>query len=493
MPGVSITTAVRTGPSSATVRESSQAFFVGLAQRGPSGEAVLVNSLAEFEETFGTYVTYAYLHPTVQAFFEEGGTQCYVVRVVGPDATTADFVLNEGGVGGSDCISLVANSPGDWAHDMDIEVTASSTLRNIKLYYNNNLVYQTGNKATTAALVNAINNSPIASKYMSATKLTDDLPEVTAATAFGSGTFTDGSDDRADETVTDTFTAFTDALSLFLDSYGPGAVSCPETHAINTDLIAHANAYNRIAILHLEDGTEIGDAGDEAATLAAEDHSEHAALHFPWVYVPTEISGVNRLIPPDGYVAGKRALAHNQTGPHQPYAGLISAARFVNGVEIDVDKTNGDALDESTVNAIRLIANSVRVYGARSLSTDTENFRFITIQDTVNSVVHEANASMEDLVFSVVDGRGGLFASIEGRLTGICERMKALGALYEAYDVNGRLLDSGYSVKCDTSINTTAQLAEGTIKAQLGVRVSSVGDKIEVTIVKSNLTSTVTV
>ena len=73
MPGVVITTAVRTGPTSDTVRESSQAFFVGLANKGTTDEAVLVQSLAEFEEYFGKYVTYAYLHPTVQTFFEEGG------------------------------------------------------------------------------------------------------------------------------------------------------------------------------------------------------------------------------------------------------------------------------------------------------------------------------------------------------------------------------------------------------------------------------------
>lgn len=493
MPGVSITTSVRTGPSSATVRDSSQAFFAGLAQRGPADEAVLVNSLAEFEETYGTYVTYAYLHPTVQAFFEEGGTQCYIARVVGPAATTATNILNEGGAGGSDCITLTANGPGDWAHNMDIQVTASGALRNIKLFYDDDLVYQTGNKATTTALVNAINNSAIASKYMAATKLTDDLPEVSAATAFGAGTFTDGDDDRDDNTVDTTFSAFVDALELFLDSFGTGAVACPETHTINADLIAHANTYNRVALLHLEDGSTASEAIDAAATLAAEDHSEHAAVYFPWVYVPTDVSGVNRLIPPLGLVAGKRALAHNQTGPHQPYAGLLATASFVNGVEVDVDKTSGDALDDDSVNAIRIIANSVRIYGARSLSTDTENFRHITVQDTVNSIVTEAAASMEDLVFSVVDGRGSLFSSIEGRLTAICHRAKNLGSLYEAYSETGALIDPGYSVKCDSSINTTAQIAEGTIKAQLGVRVSPIGDKIEVTIIKSSLTATVTV
>jgi phage tail sheath protein FI len=488
MPGVSITTAVRTGPTSATVRNSSQAFFVGLAQRGPVDEGILVTSLSEFEETFGGYVTYAYLHPTVQTFFEEGGTQCYIARVVGPNATTASLSLNEGGVGGSDCITLTANGPGDWAHDIEIVVTASGSLRNIKIYYGNSSVpvYQTGNKATTAALVNAINNSPIASKYLTATKLTDDLPAAISATALAGG-----DDDRDDNTVDTTFTAYVDALELFLDSFGTGAVACPETAEIATNLITHANAYNRVALLHLEeDATDVVGA---AATLAAEEHSEHAALYYPWVFIPTDIIGVNKLIPPVGFVAGKRALAHNQTGPHQPYAGLVSSARFVNGVEVDVNRTLGDSLDEGYVNAIRLIANSIRIYGARSLSTDTDNFRFITIQDTVNSVVLEANASMEDLVFAVVDGRGTLFASIEGRLTAICERMKSLGALYEAYDSDGKLLDPGYSVKCDTSINTTAQLSTGTIKAQLGVRVSSVGDKIEVTIIKSNLTSSITV
>jgi hypothetical protein len=55
MPGVVISTAVRTGPSSATVRESSQLFVVGLAERGPVGEAVLVHSLKRVEHRH-TYV-----------------------------------------------------------------------------------------------------------------------------------------------------------------------------------------------------------------------------------------------------------------------------------------------------------------------------------------------------------------------------------------------------------------------------------------------------
>ena len=70
MPGVTISTAVRTGPTNATVRSSSQLFVAGFAERGPVGSVVTVQSLEEFESYFGQFVSTAYLHTTVQAFFE---------------------------------------------------------------------------------------------------------------------------------------------------------------------------------------------------------------------------------------------------------------------------------------------------------------------------------------------------------------------------------------------------------------------------------------
>ena len=489
MPGVVITTAVRTGPTSDTVRESSQAFFLGLAEKGPTDEAVLVLSLAEFEEKFGGYVTYAYLHPTVQAFFEEGGTQCYVARVVGPGANTPTQVLNNGAGTPAAAITMTPNGPGEWSDNLEIQVLADDAKRNIKFWYNGEQVYSTGLKSTNDELVNAINNSAVASNYATAVKSGETIVAAKAKTAFA-----DGADDRDDNDVDETpYLAYTTALELFSDSFGPGAVSCPETHGINAALIAHANQYSRVAILHIASGDDADDAKAEAGDLTGETGAEHAALYFPWVYIPTNITGVNRLIPPDGFVAGARASAHNGVGPHQPAAGAIAAGRFVNGVETDINKTTGDDLDDNNVNAIRIIANGVRVYGARSLSTDTENFRFISVQDTVNTVVHRASRSMEDLLFSPIDGRAALFTEIQGRLKSICEILAKEGALYPAYDGNNKLIDAGFTVKCDSSINTTAQLAEGKVTAQVGLRVAPIGDKIEVTIIKSNLTGSVTV
>lgn len=485
MPGVVISTSVRTGPSTATVRESSQLFVVGLANRGPSGEAVLVQSIADFEAMFGDYRSDSYLHPTVETFFEEGGTQAYVARAVGASATVGSLAIQNSAA--ANCITLTANGAGAWSTNVAVIVTNNTTTAKLDLYFESTLVYSTGNCSTSSQMAGRINSSSIASRYVSAAvNSTTTLPATLASTTLAAGNSYENQVNAAK--YVSTLTAFNDAL-------GTGAVVCPEVTnddvAVRAGLMTHANNYSRIAILHGTSGDSAAQIKAKALVLQADDNAEHGALYYPWITVPSGIAGVSRTIPPDGYVAAKRAVAHNQTGPQLPAAGLISTAKFVSGTAADIDKTTGDDLDENYVNAIRVIQNSVRIYGARSLSSDTDNFRYITQQDVVNTIVTECYRSLEDLVFSTIDGRGTIFANIEARLVVILAGMRDLGALYPAFDANGKQLDNGYTVKCDAGINPAAQLQTGLVKARVGVRVSSVGDKIEIDIVKSNLTSTV--
>lgn len=484
MPGVVISTSVRTGPSTETVRESSQLFIVGLTERGPSDEPVLVESLSEFEDIFGGYLSYSYTHPTVETFFEEGGTRAYVARAVGASATVGTLTLLDSS--SDDVITFTANGAGAWSGDVDIAVShpTGSTFK-IDIYYQNVLKYTTGSVSTASQAVGRINLSAIAARYVTAVVNDATLtPAVLAATSLSAGNDYYSSVDQG---------TYEDQLELFNDALGSGAVICADdvTDAMGAALIAHANTYSRIAILCGTENQSVASIKSKALTLQAEDNSEHAALYYPWVEVPTGTPGVTRFIPPLGYVAGKRSVAHNQTGPHLPAAGLLSTAKFVVGLKSDINKTVGDDLDENYVNALRVIQNTIRVYGARSLSADTDNFRYITQQDVVNTIVTECYRSIEDVVFSSIDGRNTIFANIESRLISILSVMRNIGALYPAFDANGRQLDNGYIVKCDSSLNPTAQLADGLVKAKVGVRVSSVGDRIEIDIVKSNLTSTV--
>jgi hypothetical protein len=485
MPGVVISTAVRTGPSATTVRESSQLFVVGKAQRGPADEAVLIESIADFEAKFGGYLSSSYLHPTVETFFEEGGTQCYVARTVGASATSGTLELDNSSA--APVLTIDANGPGVWSADVDVEVVevVAGTSFRVNIYYQDVLVYSTGTVTSAAQAAGRINLSAVAAQYVSAsaTDGATTLPVAIAATALSTGA-------AGNSVVVGDYVS---SLDLFNGALGSGAVTCPEisNSTMHDALIAHANTNSRIAILHDVENASIAAVKATALGLQAGDNAEHAALYYPWIEVPTTVNGVTRFIPPVGYVAAKRATAHNQTGSHVPAAGLLSASRFVAGVKTDIDKTNGDSLDDNCVNAIRIIQNSVRIYGARSLSADDENFRYITAQDTVNHVVIEAGRSLEDLVFSTIDGRNTIFSAIESRLIAILSPLRDIGALFEAFDANGRKIDSGFTVRCDAKLNPVSQLAGGTVKAKVGLRVSSVGDKIEVDIIKSNLTASV--
>lgn len=483
MPGVVISTSVRTGPSTATVRQSSQLFIVGLAERGPSTEAVLVESIADFEDVFGGYKSDSYLHPLVECFFEEGGTRAYIARTVSASATVGELVLMDGG---TEAMTLTANGAGSWSGNVDVQVThpSGSTFK-VNLFYNDVLVYTTGTVSTTSQAVGRINLSAIASRYVVASVNSETaIPDVLAVTALSAG---DADEDNV--AVAD----YIDSLDLFNDALGTGVVVCAEAYsdAMSEALVAHANTNSRIAMLYAAENASTTTVKALAATIQGGDNAEHAAVYFPWVQVPTSVAGVSRYIPPVGYTAGKRAVAHNQTGPHLPAAGLVSTARFVTGTKTDINKTTGDDLDENSVNALRIIQNTVRIYGARSCSSDSDNFRYITQQDVVNSIVSECYRSLEDLVFSPIDGRNTIFANIEARLVVILAAMRDLGALYPAFDANGKQLDNGYTVKCDATINPASQLQTGLVKARVGLRVSSVGDQIQIDIVKSNLTASV--
>lgn len=490
MPGVTIQTAVRVGPNATSSVETSQMFVVGKTARGPSGVAKLVTSLEEFEQIFGGYASYSYVHPTLQTFFEEGGTRAYVSRVVGTQAgtppTTGTLALL--GAASAASFSVTANGPGAWSASITVQIVNPGTGGGdfiVKIFDSAILKFSTGNCASVLQAVGRINSSSVASKFVVAAATGTAFPVNLAATALSAG---------SDQEATVVNADYVSGLTAFLESYGTGVVVCPESEhtSVQSGLASHANAFNRIAFINGAFDDTVSEAKTFGYALAAADaSSEHVAYFYPWIFIPTSVSGVNRLIPPVGYAAAKRAVSHVQVGAHKPGAGLISVAQFVNGVATDIDKSTGDTLDEAFVNVIRVINNTIRVYGARSVSSDTSNFRYITAQDVVNQVVIEANRSLEDLLFSVIDGRNTIFAAIESKMFAILEPLRLNGALFEAFDANGKRVDFGYTVKCDSSLNSTSQLADGLIKARIGIRVSSVGDKIEVDIVKSNLTKSV--
>jgi hypothetical protein len=69
--------------------------------------------------------------------------------------------------------------------------------------------------------------------------------------------------------------------------------------------------------------------------------------------------------------------------------------------------------------------------------------------------------------------------------------MRVSGGLYEARNNSNQLVDPGYVVTVDGTNNPNSQLAQGIVKATVGVRVAGVVDMIEVEVTKSTLNSPV--
>lgn len=484
MPGVVVNTAVRSAPTTANVSPSSTFFVVGTAKRGPASTATLVDSLAEFEAIFGTYDSTATLHSQVQTYFEEGGSQAYVTRIAGTGATAGTKTLVNGA---STVITLNAANVGTWSSGLTVSVTTASGVFAVNLFLDGDLVYTTGNVSSADAATLAINNSAVAALYATATTGAGQgaaSPAAMAATAFSTGT--------AGTAPTDA--QYVTGLDSFDVSLGSGAVAIPSKSSVtvNAGLVTHAVANNRIALIGLSSVTNADITAVTSAVAATRDadYAEYVAFYYPYVTIPGA-GGTSLSISPEGYAAAKRSKSHNASGPWQAAAGVNSKADFVTGISTSVNQTFGNALDDAGVNAIRVIQNSIRIYGARSASRDTSNFRYITARDTLNYISAEATRTLEDLVFSTIDGRRSVFGRVEARLIAILEPMRSAGGLYEGFSVDGRQVDPGYSVEVSDNLNPVSQLANGVVHAKVGVRVSSTGDRIIVDVIKSNLTSSV--
>ncbi len=105
---------------------TSTAGFVGLAEKGPvSGAPVFVPSFKAFKQNFGgylnefTYGEFRYLANSVEQYFANGGTRCYVMRVAPEDAVAASA---EQGL-----LTVKAKNPGSWGNK--IQITLNSVKR----------------------------------------------------------------------------------------------------------------------------------------------------------------------------------------------------------------------------------------------------------------------------------------------------------------------------------------------------------------------------
>src|SRR5580765_7555828 len=108
--------------------------FVGCAPKGPTDEAVFVQSFSDYQRAFGGLDARSLLGYSVSQFFNNGGSQTYVIRLAAPAITTGtgknqvpsgSGTATPGSValtvaGGQ--IAFTAKNPGVWSTSYGIQI-----------------------------------------------------------------------------------------------------------------------------------------------------------------------------------------------------------------------------------------------------------------------------------------------------------------------------------------------------------------------------------
>lgn len=125
---------------------TSIAAFIGIAEKGALNEAVKVFNFTEYRNLYGGFLSGSFLSHAVFQFFNNGGTQCYIVRVAGANTATANIVLNdrrEPVAQAQASLTISAVSPGVWGNSLAVTISDgaidSGNEFNLSVYMQNEL------------------------------------------------------------------------------------------------------------------------------------------------------------------------------------------------------------------------------------------------------------------------------------------------------------------------------------------------------------------
>jgi hypothetical protein len=489
-------TVVTTAPSSPNGNAATGVWYVtGQTQMGPTGVAIPVTSMSDYANFLGTRVSYGFLYDSLNEFFNDGGVLAYASRVVGPSAGTAQVVIPDRGGTPQNTLTVAASGAGSWGNALSVIVANGSASNSYTLQIVNNGVVVPGGTSPNLFVPNdAVVWFNAQNVWQIEVVIANDgstNSEPTNNPAVGTYTLTGGTDDTAD--VTDT--QWTNALTAFPPSLGPGQVSAPG-HTTQTGylaLAAHAQANNRVALLDVADSASAATLVAQAAAVqAAAPDPSYAAMFAPWVIIPG-ITSTNpgttspvptRTIPPSALVAAQIAAADQGTGSaNVPAAGSLGTSTYAIGVTQTFSTTDLGTLNSAGVDVIKIINNSVTVFGYRSLALDPNWVFFNNVRFRMQ-IINDFDIIGNQFVFSQIDGKGQVFAALNGALAGKCQQYWTEGSLY------GATVSDAFTINTGAQVNTPTTIAAGQINAQVSLVMSPFAEVVIIDVIKYTVNST---
>jgi phage tail sheath protein FI len=459
--------------------------FVGSFSQGTTSVPVLVNTWSDFVNNFGGLNDSYPATWAAYSFFANGGRQLYVKRIVGSGAVSAFLDITDNAAEEATAFRLTAVSAGTWANDYSVQIVPAgeSGRFGLNLFVS---VVQNGATVTVPVetytdlsmdstdrhyVLTVINSYSKLLKIVASSVDNEVVPYTGATTPTSLASGTNGPAlVRADYATA--WTTF-DSISNSIVLYAPDAAYAASgtlTSQIHGDAVSYAaTRTDAFVIIDTSPGLGVEDAKDEiaatAAIFAGDSSGNIAAAYYPWVNIPdpTKVPGATRLQAPGAAVLGQYLATDASRGPAKTPAGLNN--KIALAVSTDHQFTNAELDDINTnslpINAIRQVPGAgIVIMGGRTLDSNPNN-RYINIRRSLIYVEKQLQDLTSFAVFENNDSR--LWAQIR----------TTVGSFLLNYWSNGGLRGSSptqaYYVKCDSTINTFADIQAGRVNIEVGV------------------------
>jgi phage tail sheath protein FI len=229
----------------------------------------------------------------------------------------------------------------------------------------------------------------------------------------------------------------------------PGQVS----PAVQDALLSHCETRkDRFAIL---DSPETITGGVDK--LPKPRDSKYGAYYFPWIQVYDPDKG-NIFVPPSGHIAGVYSRTDSERGVHKAPANEI--VRGALGMKYNVSKGEQDLLNPKGINAIRYMNGAIRIWGARTLSTDP-SWRYINVRRLFIMVEASIERATQWVVFEPNDHR--LWKRVQRTVASFLTLLWRNGALM------GTAPEQAFYVKCDEETNPPEVIDAGQLVVEIGL------------------------
>jgi uncharacterized protein len=460
--------------------------FVGWAAQGPTTQATLVQSWPEYQRVFGGLDSRSVLGYGVNQFFNNGGQQAYIIRLV-DSGTAGSATVNIPDTAAGTAFVATASSPGLWAisYGVRIVVNPSDATRFSVLVVH---IPSGGSESVVESFANLSNNTadPVGryvgsvvngSSYITLSAITNVLPKpnppggAIAATMLA-GANLDGN------VLTPSTAAFHTALNAtntgtggvyFLDRVDLFNILCVPAE-VDATTISLLQAYCRVhrAFLIVDSDPTVNlntfETNGPNNLMTGKD-SINSALYYPWVDAPDPLQqGRISSYPPSGFVAGIYAATDASRGVWKAPAGVDASLTGVSGLDVVLtDKENG-TLNIQAVNCLRnfRLYGDV-VWGARTLQGNDQvgsEWKYVPVRRLALYLEESLYRGTQWAVFEPNDRP--LWSQIRLNVGAFMQEMYVKGAF------QGPSAREAYFVKCDAQTTTQNDINMGVVNIWVG-------------------------